>query len=152
LILTDVNSVALATAQMNLEAGGLTGDYRLGSGLATVPEEADLIIANPPFIAGDSGRTYRDGGDMKGARLSLNWALAAAKQLAPEGRFILYTGSAIVNGVDGLREALTSRLNGELFELKYEELDPDIFGDQLSAPGYENVERIAAIGAVISRR
>ncbi len=112
---------------------------------------ADLIIANPPFIAGDGDRTYRDGGDMLGARLSLDWASQGAARLAPGGRFVLYTGSAIVDGRDGLREALVSRLDPSCHDLSYEELDPDIFGGQLASKAYENVERIAAIGAVIRR-
>ena len=36
-------------------------------------------------------------------------------------------------------------------EKRYSEIDPDIFGEQLDEPGYEDVERIAAIGAVIVR-
>ncbi len=151
IILTDINPLALATAGINLKAAGVTADFRLGSGLEPVPETADLIIANPPFIAGDGGRTYRDGGDMIGARLSFDWALAGAAQLNPNGRFILYTGSAIVDGRDGLHEALVERLDAGRYALTYEELDPDIFGGQLSAKGYERVERIAAIGAVITR-
>ena len=151
LILTDVNETALRTARSNLQAAGLSGDFRLGSGLQAVPETADLIIANPPFIAGDGGRTYRDGGDMIGARLSLDWALAATAQLAPEGRFVLYTGSAIVGGVDALHRALCEHIDSGKYDLTYEELDPDIFGGQLSAKGYERVERIAAVGAVITR-
>ncbi len=152
LILTDVNQTSLALARINVHAAGMIGDVRLGSGLDAVPETADLIIANPPFIAGDSGRTYRDGGDMKGARLSLDWALTAAGQLAPQGRFVLYTGSAIVDGVDALHDALQEGLDTTAFDLAYEELDPDIFGEQLSSPGYEDVERIAAVSAIITRR
>ena len=148
---TDVNATALAIARTNLQAAGILADFRLGSGLDAVSEQADLIIANPPFIAGDGGRTYRDGGDMIGARLSLEWAVAASSRLAPCGRFILYTGSAIVDGGDALHEALSARLDLRKFTLRYEELDPDIFGGQLSAKGYERVERIAAVGAVITR-
>ena len=150
--LTDVNPVALATARINLAAAGLSADFQLGSGLEAVAEPADLIIANPPFIAGDGGRTYRDGGDMIGARLSLDWSLAATAKLVPQGRFVLYTGSAIVGGVDALRQALTVGLDSATYALTYEELDPDIFGGQLSARDYEAVERIAAIGAVVTRR
>ena len=35
--------------------------------------------------------------------------------------------------------------------LRYREIDPDVFGEQLDLPGYEDVERIAAVGAVLSR-
>lgn len=151
LTVTDVNPKALAAARMNLEAAGLQAEFRLGPGIEALDGPADLIIANPPFIAGDGDRTYRDGGDMLGARLSLDWASQGAARLAPGGRFVLYTGSAIVDGRDALREALVTRLDPRCYDLSYEELDPDIFGGQLASKAYEDVERIAAIGAVIRR-
>ena len=151
LTVTDVNPKALAAARINLEAAGLQAEFRLGPGIEALKGLADLIIANPPFIAGDGDRTYRDGGDMLGARLSLDWASQGAERLTPGGRFVLYTGSAIVDGRDALREALVSGLDPSRFELSYEELDPDIFGGQLASKAYEGVDRIAAIGAVIHR-
>jgi hypothetical protein len=35
--------------------------------------------------------------------------------------------------------------------MSYAEIDPDIFGEELDSPGYEQVERIAAVGAVIEK-
>ena len=35
--------------------------------------------------------------------------------------------------------------------LHYEEIDPDIFGEQLDQPAYRDVERIAAVMAVLSK-
>ena len=72
---------------------------------------------------------------MHGAALSLDWALAAARRLAPGGRMLLYTGSAIVDGEDRLEAALRARLPAGC-TLRYAELDPDIFGEQLDEPGY----------------
>lgn len=151
LIATDVNPAALRLAAVNLAAAGVKADLRLTSGLDGVGGPADLIVANPPFIA-DGGRTYRDGGDMHGARLSLDWALEGVQLLAPGGRFLLYTGSSILDGRDALHEALAARLDARQFSLEYAEIDPDIFGEQLAAPAYQDVERIAAVGAVITRR
>ena len=151
LTVTDVNPQALAAARVNLEAAGLQAELRLGRGIDALDGPADVIIANPPFIAGDGDRTYRDGGDMLGARLSFDWALAGAARLSPGGRFVLYTGSAIVDGRDALHEALAERLEAARFQLSYEEIDPDIFGGQLASAAYQGVERIAAIGAVIRR-
>jgi hypothetical protein len=42
---------------------------------------------------------------MHGAGLSLDWTLAAARRIEPGGTILLYTGSAIVEGRDGLKEA-----------------------------------------------
>jgi hypothetical protein len=54
--------------------------------------------------------------------------------------------------VDGLRRALEDQLPALRCSLRYRELDPDIFGDQLDHAGYEEVERIAAIGAVVTKQ
>lgn len=151
IIATDLNPQALALARLNFAAAEVEADLRLGSGLDPIVERPDLIIANPPYISGTSGRTYRDGGDMHGARLSLDWALAGSEKLAPRGRFILYTGASILDGMDPLRAALEDRLDPARFKLSYRELDPDIFGELIGGAGYEDVERIAAVGAVITR-
>jgi predicted RNA methylase len=151
LILTDVNPVALDMARINLAAAGVDAEFRCGRGMDPVCEGVDLIIANPPFVAG-GGRTYSDGGDMHGVRTSLEWALAGSAALTSGGRMILYTGVAIVKGADRLHETLKERLDASRFDLAYEEIDPDIFGEILDLEAYREVERIAAVGAVIRRR
>jgi hypothetical protein len=99
----------------------------------------------------DSDRTYRDGGGMHGAALSLDWSLASARRLEPGGRMLLYTGAAIVDGRDRLRDELEQRLPGLGCSLRYREIDPDVFGEELEKPAYADVERIAAVGAVIEK-
>jgi hypothetical protein len=99
----------------------------------------------------DDARAYRHGGDMHGARLSLDWTLEAAERLVPGGRMLLYTGVAIVDGRDHFREALTRELKGLGCVFLYEEIDPDVFGEELDEPQYRDVERIAAVGAVITK-
>lgn len=151
-LLTDVNPLALRLARANATSAGQTVETVLDSGLDGVSGAIDLAIANPPFIAGDNGHAYRDGGDLHGARLSLDWTLAAAQRLAPHGRLLLYTGSAIVEGKDLFRQAVEAELADRGFQIAYRELDPDIFGDQLSDPAYADVERIAAVGLSVRRR
>ena len=58
---------------------------------------------------------------------------------------------SVERGRDGLREALARDLPPLACTLAYEELDPDIFGEELDLPAYRNVERMAAVGAVITR-
>jgi SAM-dependent methyltransferase len=152
LTLTDVNPLALRLARANARHAGLEVEIVEGSGLDAVRGPIDLAMANPPYIIDRGNRTYRDGGGMRGARLSLDWALTAAGRVEPGGRVLLYTGSAIVGGRDALREALESSLPSLGASLRYRELDPDIFGEELDKPGYEDVERIAAVGAVIQRQ
>lgn len=149
LTLTDINPLALRFARINARDAGLDVETVTGSGLDGVEGAFDLAIANPPFILDGAGRSYRDGGGMHGAQFSLDWALAAARRIAPGGRMLLYTGSAIVGGEDRLRSALGEGLAALGCALRYDELDPDIFGEQLDQPGYEEVERIAAVGAVV---
>jgi hypothetical protein len=88
---------------------------------------------------------------MHGAELSLDWALEAAARIDSGGTIILYTGSAIVAGQDGLEAALEEKLPALGCNLAYEELDPDIFGELMSEPAYREVERVAAVGAVIRK-
>jgi methylase of polypeptide subunit release factors len=146
---TDINPVALRWARVNARHAGVELEIIEGPGLEAVEGPVDLVIANPPFVADPAGRLYRDGGGMRGARLSLDWALAAAQRIEPGGAILLYTGSAIVAGRDELREALAAQLPALGCSLRYAEIDPDIFGELLDQPGYEAVERVAAVGAVI---
>jgi methylase of polypeptide subunit release factors len=145
----DVNAGALRLLAINARAAGVVVSTALGSGLSAVEGDFDLIVANPPYVAGDEGRTYRDGGEDLGTRLALDWMAAAVDRLRPGGRIILYTGSPIVDGQDRVRAAmedLARRLRGNL---TYEELDPDVFGSTLKRAVYAEVERIAAVGAVL---
>lgn len=150
--LTDVNPVALQLAAVNARHAGVSIQVAHGDGLAGVEGPLDLLVANPPFIAGHTGRTYSEGGDMLGARLSYDWAVAAMERLAPGGCMLLYTGAAITDGHDRLRERLGEAARVRGCTLAYRELDPDIFTSELNKPVYQPVDRIAAVGAVITRR
>lgn len=151
LTLADANPAALRVARLNARHAGIVAATVEGNGLDPVSEPFDLAIANPPFMADPARRAYRDGGGMHGASLSLSWARAAASRLAPGGRMLLYTASAIVGGRDRLESALGEMLPSFGCTLRYEQIDPDIFGGELRSPGYREVERIAAVGAVIEK-
>ena len=154
-VMTDVNATALRYARVNAALAGVTAEFELDDGLNGARSRFDLVLANPPYIAGQTGsdgRTYRDGGDMLGAALSLAWAEKAMERLTPGGRLLLYTGSAIVGGEDRLRTALEQAAPGRGCDLRYREIDPDVFGEELSRPVYREAERIAVVGAVATRR
>jgi methylase of polypeptide subunit release factors len=151
LTVTDINPVALRYARIDARHAGAALETVAAPGLEDVEGAIDLVIANPPFVADPAGRLYRDGGGMLGARLSLDWALAAARRIEPGGTILLYTGSAIVADRDDLRDALAEQLPSLGCTLRYAEIDPDIFGELLEQPGYEEVERVAAVGAVIRK-
>jgi hypothetical protein len=151
-VMGDVNTKALELAAINAAHAGVAAETRISDGMAGLHGPYDLIVANPPYVAGQSGRAYKDGGDMHGARLSLDWAGQALGRLSLGGKFVLYTGSAVLDGgIDAFRVALEGLMAGSAHRLTYEELDPDIFGGELRRGAYGDVERIAAVGAVIQR-
>lgn len=150
-IASDINPTALAFARANARAADLDLQTWQGDGLPPEPQNFDLILANPPFISGRGGRIYRDGGGDGGLEVSLTWAKAGATRLAPGGRMVIYTGSPIRDGRDPFHAALAAEFSRTGLRLRYDEIDPDIFGGMLSREDYVGVERIAAVGAVIDR-
>src|SRR6185436_10554879 len=109
-VMTDINPAALRLARVNAAAAGVAARADLSDVLNAVDGTFDLVVSNPPYLVDDERRTYRHGGDALGADLSLRIANAAAARLDPGGRLLLYTASAIVEGIDGFRSAVTSSL------------------------------------------
>ena len=149
--LTDVNPAALRFARVNAAAAGVTPLLIEADHLADVTDPIDLATANPPYIIDAHERAYRHGGGTHGGEVSLDMARMATERLAPSGRLILYTGSAIVDGADPLRAALEALATDRGCALRYRELDPDVFGEELSNPAYADVDRIALVAAVMTR-
>ena len=152
LTLSDINPEAHRLARANAAHLGIPIEQVQAPGLDGVEGPIDLIVANPPYVMDEADRAYRNGGDMHGAALSLDWALAGAERLEPGGKMLLYTGVAIVEGEDALHAALRRELPNRGCTLDYSEIDPDIFGEELDEPPYADVERIAAVAAIIERR
>lgn len=147
----DLNPSALNLATANAAAAGLSVQFQVTSGLADVAGPLDRIIMNPPFIADPQARLYRDGGGMLGAERALDWVTQGIDRLGDRGQIILYTGAPIVEGTDILRDALGELAARSALRMTYEELDPDIFSGSLRGAAYETVERLAAVGAVLTR-
>ncbi|RYD59273.1 MAG: class I SAM-dependent methyltransferase [Sphingomonadales bacterium] len=145
--MTDINPKALRLAAINARAAGVAALGIEGDGLSGVEDPIDVALANPPYIIDETDRTYRNGGAMLGAQVSLDMVRMALDRLVPGGRVILYTGSAIVDGRDGLREAL----EGLGATLQYREIDPDVFGEELDEPAYSEVDRIALVAAILTK-
>lgn len=153
IFMSDINAAALELAEVNAAHAGFAPIIVQAPGLDGAPDEVDLIVMNPPYIAGAAGHVYKDGGDLHGARLSLDWTLEAARRLPAGGRAILYTGSAILEGgCDRLQAMLDEKISRSGFALDYREIDPDVFSEELRRDAYDGVERIAAVAAVITRR
>lgn len=151
LIMTDINPQALRFARINAAAAEVVVETHLTADLTGIADPIDVALANPPYIIDAAGRDYRDGGALHGGAVALDMARMAVARLAPGGRLILYTGSAIIDGADPLCAAL-ERLAGEAgCHMRYRELDPDVFGEELAGPAYSDVERIAVVAAVLER-
>ena len=146
--LVDVNAEALRFARANAEAAGVEVAL-VESG--RVPDGADLIIANPPYLMDAKSRSYRNGGELLGGAVALDWAEQALSVMTTGGTLLLYTGAAVVDGHSPLLEAIMQRCEATGAALRVEEIDPDVFGDELGAPASREVERIAALGLVIRR-
>lgn len=144
-ILVDINSQALRYAQINAAAAGVQVELLQSD---RVPE-CDLLVGNAPYLMDAGGRDYRDGGDLLGGAVSLDWIEQGLRQLSPGGTILLYTGAAYVRGRSPLVTAIEDACRTAPARLEVQELDPDVFGEQLREPGYEDVERIAAVGLTV---
>ncbi|MEO8704202.1 MAG: methyltransferase, partial [Kofleriaceae bacterium] len=151
IVLTDINPAALDLARVNAELAGCADRVELVEGdlLAGVTGEVDLVIANPPYLLDPQSRVYRDGGGELGTGLGIRMVREGLARLAPGGKLILYTGAPIVGGVDRVRAQLAPIVAERGVHWTYEELDPDVFGEELDAPAYAAVDRIAAVAAVM---
>lgn len=142
----DINPGALMLTRVNAmlaNAGNVVAEH--SDMLGNVDGTFDLIVANPPYLVDREQRTYRHGGANLGADLSLAVTSAAIGRLAPGGTLLLYTASAIVDGVDCLGAEIAARLDRAGFVWHYDEVDPDVFGEELANPPYAGTDRIAAV-------
>lgn len=144
-ILVDINAKALRYAGINAAAAGVDVELLESD---RVPR-CDLLVGNAPYLMDAGGRAYRDGGQLLGGAVSLDWIEQGLRQLSPGGTILLYTGAAYIGGRSPLLTAIEDACRTTGARLEAQELDPDVFGEQLLGPGYEDVERIAAVGLTI---
>jgi methylase of polypeptide subunit release factors len=150
--MNDINPKALQFASANAARGGLAVQLAEGDALSAVEGQFDLIISNPPYLHDAAQRAYRHGGARLGRALSVRIAQEALGRLAPGGKLLLYTGVAIVDGIDNFREEMLPLLRQTDCDWSYSEVDPDVFGEELEQAVYAQVDRIAAVGLVVTRR
>lgn len=149
-VLTDINPSALAMAGVNAERQGQSVERVVSDLFSAVGGPFDAVIANPPYMRDPMGRRYRDGGGDHGETLSVRIVCDALTRLPPGGQLILYTGAAVVDGRDVFWPRVEPHLVASGAAFTYEEIDPDVFGEELEAPGYAEVERIAAVGLCVT--
>jgi release factor glutamine methyltransferase len=151
-VLADINATALALATVNADLAGAGDRVEIVESdvLAGVEGPFDLVVSNPPYLVDDGARVYRDGGAGLGSALSTRIVGEALARLRAGGRLLLYTGTAVVRGEHVLRRSLRPVLEGAA-SVRYQELDPDVFGEELERPAYADVERLAVVGLDVSR-
>jgi len=148
----DINPAALALTEVNARMAGVSNVVAANSNLLNGVEGLfDLIVSNPPYLLDREKRAYRHGGGDLGAGLSVAVVEAAIDRLAPGGTLMLYTGAAVVGNTDPFRQAAEARLRAAGFSWTYEEIDPDVFGEELEEAAYAFADRIAAVWLVARR-
>ena len=147
LVLADINPQALRYASVNAELAGVEATLAEGDLLATVAGDFDTIIANPPYLPDPEGRLYRDGGGPRGTMLSARIVKESLPRLKPGGRLLLYTATPVVAGRALLIDELAPLLS--TVRHHWEELDPDVFGDELALPCHSDVERLSLVGLIV---
>lgn len=150
LILSDISARALDYARANAAFADVDAAFIESDLFAGIDKKIDRIVANPPYLADAKARLYRNGGGRLGSGLSLRIARECAGHLNPGGVLVLYTGSCIVDGNDLLRRDLLDVARAIGAAARYREIDPDVFGEELEQPGYDNVDRIAAVSFVMT--
>jgi SAM-dependent methyltransferase len=149
---TDINPMALRMTSVNAALAGVTNvSCERRDILRDVIGTFDLIVANPPYMKDPGQRAYRHGGGDLGAQLSVRIVEEALPRLSVGGSLLLYTGVAMVEGSDPFIAALKTQLDHPDYNWTYRELDPDVFGEELATPGYESVDRIAAVVLTVTR-
>jgi release factor glutamine methyltransferase len=151
-VLADINERALGLARVNAALAGVEAEVVASDVLAGVAGEFDRIISNPPYLRDGAGRAYRDGGGSYGEGIAVRIVRESLGRLAPGGSLVVYTGAAIVDGEDTFLRHVAPLCREADAPFTYEELDPDVFGEELDGAAYAEVERIAVVALTAWRR
>lgn len=149
----DINEAALRLCRVNAALAQAPRVEALNSDLLRdIEGDFDLIVANPPYLVDEAERAYRHGGGPLGAGLSLLIVDAALERLKNGGALLLYTGAAVMDGTDPFRAAIAEKLAAHDVEWYYREVDPDVFGEEVSGGAYARCDRIAAVVLEMKKR
>lgn len=149
-ILSDINPKALRYTRVNAALNQVPNARVVHSDVFDqINDAGNLIISNPPYLVDAAGRLYRHGGGEFGFELSLRIVEAGIDRLRPGGRLVLYTGTPVIDGIDKFHEALRPLLIARGQSYSYEEIDPDVFGEELENAPYDRADRIAVVLLIV---
>lgn len=150
LVLADINPQALDFANINATLADIKNvNFKQSNLYSSIKAPIDLIISNPPYLIDAKSRAYRHGGGEYGSLLSSRIVEEGLPLLSPQGAMILYTASTIVNGQDTFLKSLQVTMRNKNYQFNYEEIDPDLFGEELLQPQYAQADRIAVVSLVV---
>ena len=151
-VASDINPAALSATAINARLASVTNLQTQDSNLLNdIAGSFDLIVSNPPYLLDRAQRAYRHGGGELGMGLSVDIVEQALARLSPGGTLLLYTGVAMVDNADPFHAAVAPLLANARCSWTYEEMDPDVFGEELDEPAYQQSDRIAAVCLVASK-
>jgi hypothetical protein len=76
----------------------------------------------------------------------------STEKLERGGKLLLYSGTPIVNGTDVLLQILRPILASRTTAFRYEEVDPDVFGEELEQAPYGTADRLAVVTLTLEER
>jgi SAM-dependent methyltransferase len=151
LVLSDINPQALRFSRINAALNECYAEVVESDVLNGIEGETDIIIANPPYLVDGAQRLYRHGGGEFGEALGARIVEESLPRLRRRGRLVLYTGSAIVDGVDTFWRQAEPLVTRSGLQHTYEEIDPDVFAEELSDGPYQRADRIAVVALTVRR-
>jgi methylase of polypeptide subunit release factors len=150
IILADINPKALRYSRINACLNHVPNVRTVLSDVfSRINEGGHLIISNPPYLVDPARRAYRDGGGPFGIELALRIVEESLERLYPGGRLFFYTGTPVIAGVDQFFLNMSTRLDARGARYTYEEIDPDVFGEELESAAYGKVDRIAVVALTV---
>jgi methylase of polypeptide subunit release factors len=152
-VLADSSREALALAAVSAVLNDIPSpEIVMSDVLSGVEGTPDIIVANAPYLVDDGTRLHAHGGGELGIATALRVAEEALARLAPGGRLVLYAGTPIIAGADPLYQSLRPLLERNASEFSYEEIDADVFGEELDRGAYAQADRIAVIALTAAKR
>jgi methylase of polypeptide subunit release factors len=153
LVFADSNQQALDLAASNAVLNDVPlSETVVSEILSGVEGSPDVIVANAPYLVDDGTRLHPHGEGELGISVALRIAEEALAGLAQGGRMVLYGGTPIIEGRDPLLQSLQPLLERDASAFSYEEIDADVFGEELDRSSYAQADRIAVVGLTATKR